>query len=142
MNRSCTFVMANGRPCRSAPLHDRPFCLLHDPEQADKAAEARRLGGSRRRHEGTLEVVYALGDLGSVEGIRRLLDIAVADGLALDPGIGRLRVLIAAVDKAIKLLETSDFAARLDALEALDRRRKPAPPHDGADGSLLGEKQP
>lgn len=123
MTRRCSVTMPTGQHCRSAPLLDRPFCFLHDPDQAEKAAEARRVGGNRRRHESTLGVVYDLGDLATVDGMRRLLEIVVADGLGLDAGIGRLRVLIAALGKAIELHETEELTARLEALEAVTRAR-------------------
>ncbi|MBA3689039.1 MAG: hypothetical protein H0W81_09455 [Chloroflexi bacterium] len=97
---------------------------MHDPEQAEEAAAARRLGGIRRRRESTLAVAYELGGLQSVAGLRRLLDIIVADGLSLDNGIGRLRVLIAAVSTGARLLEVRDLEARIQALEAMQRARQ------------------
>ena len=101
-----------------APLRDRPFCFAHDPERATEAAEARRLGGLRRRKEGTIAIAYDLPGLDSVEGIRRLLDIVVTDGLSLDNGIARLRILIATATAAAKLLETAELEDRLAAVEA------------------------
>ena len=62
-----------------APQHDRPYCFSHDPERAADAAEARRMGGMRRRKEGTIAVAYDL--------------LVVTDGVGLDNGIPRLRVL-------------------------------------------------
>jgi hypothetical protein len=75
-----------------------------------------------------LELAFDLGDLGTFEGLRRLLEIAVADGLALEPGVGRLRVILAATEQARRLLETADLAARVEMLEAVARREQPAPP--------------
>jgi hypothetical protein len=72
--RSCTFLMPDGRTCRAGPQRDRPFCFAHDPERAADAADARRLGGLRRRKEGTIAVAYDLPGLDTVAGIRRLLD--------------------------------------------------------------------
>jgi hypothetical protein len=137
-DRACASTGPTGLPCRAAPLLDRPFCLMHDPDHAEKAAEARRLGGARRRHESTLAEVYDLGDLAGVAGIRRLLDV-VADGLGLDAGIGRLRVLLAGIGQATRLLETADLAARVEALEALARPQKPPAPLAGIGRSLLDE---
>jgi len=79
--RHCAFVMPDGRSCRAGPQRERPYCFAHDPERAEGAAEARRLGGLRRRKEGTLAIAYDLPGLDSVEGIRRLLEIVVTDGL-------------------------------------------------------------
>ena len=42
----------------------------------------------------------------------------VTDGLGLENGIARLRVLIAAAAAAIRLLETAEFEDRLAAVEA------------------------
>jgi hypothetical protein len=109
--------MPDGRQCRAGPQRDRPFCIAHDPERAADAAEARRLGGQRRRREGTIAIAYDLPGLDSVEGIRRLLDIVVTDGLGLENGIARLRILIAAATSATRLLEVADFEARLAAVE-------------------------
>jgi hypothetical protein len=116
-----------------APLAERPFCFSHDPERADDLAEARRLGGLRRRREGTLTVAYELPGLDSVEGIRRLLDIVVTDALGLDNGIARLRVLISVSSVATKLLEVGDLQTRIELLEgAVRARRQPADPFDEA----------
>jgi len=62
-------------------------------------------------------VAYDLPGLDSVEGVRRLLDIVVTDGLSLENDIARLRVLIAAAVAAGRLLETAELESRLAALE-------------------------
>jgi hypothetical protein len=102
-----------------APLRDRPYCFAHDPERAEEAAEARRLGGLRRRKEGTIAVAYDLPGLDTVVGIRRLLDIVVTDGVGLENGIARLRVLISASAAATNLLKVGEFEERLTALESV-----------------------
>src|SRR5664280_1362743 len=117
--RSCTFVMPDGRACRAGPQRDRPYCFSHDPERADEAAEARRLGGLRRRKEGTIAVAYDLPGLDSVAGIRRLLDIVVTDGVGLENSIACLRVLISTAAAATNLLKVGEFEERLTALEAV-----------------------
>ena len=124
--RGCIFVMPSGRPCRAGPQRDRPYCFAHDPERVEEATEARRLGGLRRRREGTIAVAYDLPGLDTVEGIRRLLDIVVTDALGLDNGIARLRVIIATAAAATLLLEVADLDARLATLEAA--LRAPTPP--------------
>jgi hypothetical protein len=102
-----------------APQHDRPCCFAHDPERATEAAEARRLGGLRRRKEGTIAVAYDLPGLDTVAGIRRLLDIVVTDGVGLDNGIARLRVLISTAVAAMNLLKVGELEERLAALEGV-----------------------
>src|SRR5450759_2943868 len=118
IRRRCAYAKADGQPCQMAPLRERPYCFSHDPERAQEAAEARRLGGLRRRKEGTIAVAYDLPGLDSVAGIRRLLDIVVTDGVGLDNGIPRLRVLISTAVAAANLLKVGEFEERLVALEA------------------------
>ena len=64
-NRGCTATTADGRPCGSPALRGEPFCHMHHPDHAAEVAEARRLGGLRRRKEATLASVYNLGDAGT-----------------------------------------------------------------------------
>jgi len=116
--RTCVFVMPDSRQCRAGPQLDRLYCFALDPERAAEAAEARKLGGLRRRKEGTIAVAYDLPGIDSVAGIRRLLDIVVTDGVGLDNGIPRLRVLISTAVAAMNLLKVGEFEERLVALEA------------------------
>jgi hypothetical protein len=125
MRRRCSFPRSDGQPCQMAPLHERPFCFAHDPERAADAAEARRMGGLRRRKEGTIAVAYDLPGLDSVVGIRRLLDIVVTDGVGLDNGIPRLRVLISTAVAAMNLLKVGELEDRLAALEGAVLRHSP-----------------
>jgi len=126
--RSCTFLMPEGRACRAGPQRDRPYCFSHDPERTEEAADARRLGGLRRRKEGTIAVAYDLPGLDSVAGIRRLLDVVVTDGIGLENGIARLRVLISASAAATNLLKVGEFEERLAALESAIDAGRAAPP--------------
>jgi len=116
-----------------APQHDRPYCFSHDPERAADAAEARRMGGMRRRKEGTIAVAYDLPGLDTVVGIRRLLEIVVTDGIGLDNGITRLRVLISTAVAAMNLLKVGEFEERLEALENAIGHREVDPADDPLD---------
>ena len=118
IKRRCAYAKPDGGPCAMAPLHERPYCFAHDPERAADAAEACRLGGLRRRKEGTIAVAYDLPGLDTVAGIRRLLDIVVTDGLGLDNGIPRLRALISTATAATNLLKVGELEERLAAVEA------------------------
>ena len=129
IKRACAYAKTDGQPCQMAPLRERPYCFSHDPERAEEAAEARRLGGMRRRKEGTIAVAYDLPGLDSVAGIRRLLDIVVTDGVGLENGIARLRVLISTATAATNLLKVGEFEDRLASLEAAVGHR-PAEPVD------------
>ena len=133
MRRRCVFPRSDGQPCRAGPQRDRPYCFSHDPERAADAAEARRMGGMRRRKEGTIAVAYDLPGLDTVAGIRRLLDIVVTDGIGLDNGIARLRVLISTAVAAMNLLKVGEFEERLAAREAAIGHREVDPVDDPLD---------
>ena len=129
--RACTFVLTNGRPCRAGAMRDEPFCFWHSPAHEEEAAEARRLGGLRRRREKTVQGAYDFTGLGSVEAIRRILEIAIVDALGLDNSVARARVLIAGAQAATKLLETGELETRIAVLEAaLGPDRPPPEPID------------
>ncbi len=116
--RTCKFVKDGGEPCRAAPLQDGEFCLWHSPEHAEEVAEARRLGGLRRRKEKAVSGAYDVDGLESVGQIRRLLEIAVLDTLGLENSIARSRAIAYLAQVALKVLEVGEFQERLQALEA------------------------
>jgi hypothetical protein len=128
LGRGCTYELADGRLCRATPLRDEPFCFWHSPGHTEEAAEARRLGGLRRRREKTVSGAYDFAGLGSVESIRRIIEIAVIDALGLENSIARSRVLIAASMAATRLLEVGELEERLAVLEATLQTRRPDPP--------------
>ena len=66
LRRTCQARTERGEPCRQAPLRDHDFRFWHDPENAEAATEARRLGGVRRRRESVLRGTYEVESLGSV----------------------------------------------------------------------------
>src|SRR5205823_3166282 len=103
--RICTGIKQGGDRCRNAPLRDEPFCFWHHPDYAEAADQARKLGGQRRKREGTLQGAYDFNGLEAVGDIRRLLEIAVMDALGLDNSVARVRTIIAAAMAAAKLLE-------------------------------------
>ena len=97
------------------------------------------MGGLRRRKEGTVAVAYDLPGLDSIDGIRRLLEIVVTDGLGLDNSIARLRALISSAVAATNLLKVGELEDRVAALEAAQRRDDDAPAQGGLlRGGLLG----
>jgi hypothetical protein len=118
VGRACTFELPDGQRCRATPLRDEPYCFWHSPDHAQEAAEARRLGGLRRRREKTITTVYELESLATVDGIRRVLDIAVADALGLENSVSRARVLIAAAMAATRLLEVGDLETKQALVDA------------------------
>ena len=71
IKRRCAGVKSDGQPCHMAPLHNDPDGFAHDPERTAKAAEARRIGGLRRREESAIAVAYDLPGLDTVACTRR-----------------------------------------------------------------------
>lgn len=122
--RHCQGTKANGDPCRTHPLVDGDWCLMHDPEKQEEADEARRLGGVRRRRERVVQGAYDYEGLGTIDGIRRVLDIAIADTLGLENGVQRSRTLISGALGAMKLLETGELMDRIEAMEEVLLGRK------------------
>ena len=115
---ACKSRKEDGSPCLAPPLKDGDHCRLHAPDDTGEVAEARRLGGLRRRRERTVSEAYDFEGLGSIHHIRRLLEIAVLDTLGLENGIPRSRTLAALAVVSIKALEVADFDDRVKALEA------------------------
>ena len=118
VRRRCKGRRADGEACQSAPLTGGDYCWMHDPTNAEAATEARRLGGLRRRREGTLAGAYDLEGLTTVAQIRRVIEVAILDTLGLDNSLGRARTLIPGAQAAAKLLETGELEARVALLEA------------------------
>jgi len=94
------------------------FCFWHSPEHEDEAAEARRLGGLRRRRERAVAGAYEFDGLTSVAQIARLVEVAVIDTLALENGVARNRTLAYLAQTATKLLEVGELEQRLEQVEA------------------------
>jgi len=119
MPRSCSFIKEGGARCMASPLQGGDLCFFHDPETQEAAAEARRLGGIRRRRESTVVGAYEVGDLDKVEDLRRLVQIAVIDTLSLENSISRSRTLGYLAQVGAQLMERGEMEQRLQELEAL-----------------------
>ena len=124
MHRQCAFRFPTGVPCRAAPLRDGEFCLMHSPERIREVQEARRLGGLRRKRESTISSAYQFDSLNSVEGIRRIVEVAVLDTLAMENSIARSRTLAYLAQVALRTLEIGDLETRIADLEESTRIKK------------------
>jgi hypothetical protein len=92
---------------------------MHSPDHAEEMAEARRLGGLRRRREKTVSGVYDFDGLTDVAQVQRLLEIACLDTLSLENSVARSRTLAYLAQVALKALEVGELAERIEALERL-----------------------
>ena len=117
MTRLCAFRFPNGEPCHSPPLLDGNYCLMHSPEHAKEVQDARRIGGLHRKREATLSAAFDFQGLETVDGIRRLLQIAATDALAMESSPARSRQLVYIAMAALRVLEVRDFEQRLMGLE-------------------------
>jgi len=140
-NRGCKYVMPDGRRCGAPALRGENFCLFHSPAHEEEAAEARRLGGLRRRKEKTLAGAYEFEGLRTVTDIQRLLEIAVLDTLALENSVARSRTLAYLSQTALKCLEVGELEERLALLEAAVRNHG-LPPVSDFDLDLDIEEDP
>ncbi len=96
---------------------------MHDPDHAEEAAQARRLGGQRRRRESTLAGAYDIGSLDTVAGIRRVIEVVTFDGLGMEVSIARGRMLISAMQTASNLLKSGELEERVAELESVVKPR-------------------
>jgi hypothetical protein len=117
--RTCQATNDKGERCRASPVRESDFCVFHDPEHADAVQEARRLGGMRRRKEATVAVAYDFEGLESIPLIRRLVEVATLDALALENSLARVRALGYLAQVAVQLLEKGEHEERLQAIESV-----------------------
>ena len=124
MRRQCTFRLPSGKLCRAAPLNDSQFCRMHSPEHIKEVQEARRLGGLRRKRESTILSDYQFESLDSVDGIRRIVLIAVLDALSMENSMSRARTLAYLAQVALRMLEVGEIEERVSTLEELAKVKK------------------
>ena len=73
--------------------------------------------------------------------VQRLLDVITAEGLAMDNGAPRLRILLAVVGHATKLIEAGELAHRIEHLEEVLRSKTDRISKADLAGSLLDDEQ-
>jgi hypothetical protein len=139
--RGCTHLMPDGRACGATRRRAVALCWVHDPDASEEAAEARRLGGLRRRRERILATNYDVTGASTPDELTRVVEIATLDALAERSSLDRSRTLLAAVRTGLQVRAEAGTEARLRALEAAHARRRAAPASDGllADAERLGE---
>src|ERR1035437_5655846 len=118
VGRACSFEMPDGRACRAAPLRGESFCFWHSPDTADDLAEARRMGGLHRRKKRTVAAIYGFGGLRSIEDHQALLETVVIETMTLENSIARNNAVTRMILAGSKLIELSDLATRVAAIEA------------------------
>ena len=139
--RGCTHIMPDERPCGATRRRAVPFCWVHDPDVSAEAAEARRLGGLRRRRERTLAVTYDLTGVSTPAELTRIVEIATHETLAERSSLARARTLLLAARTGLQVRIETVIEARLRTLEAAEAQRRAAPSTGGLvdDADRLGE---
>ena len=122
--RQCIFHLSSGRQCKAAALKDSEFCWVHSPERSKERQEACRLGGLRRKRESTILSAYQFESLDSVDGIRRIVLIAVLDALSMENSMSRTRTLAYLAQVALRMLEVGEIEERVSTLEELAKVKK------------------
>lgn len=128
MSRPCRALTRRNAPCRARPRHGGEYCFMHDPASREEAAQARQLGGKRRRREKTVRAAFAIADVHDLAGMQRVLEIAVLDTLALENSVARSRTIAYLVAVLLRWYEVADLNARLSMLEGFTLLG--APPND------------
>jgi len=90
---------------------------MHSPEHAKEVQDACRIGGLHRKREATLSAAFDFEGLETVDGIRRLLQIAATEALAMESSPARSRQLVYIALAALRVIEVRDFEQRLMGLE-------------------------
>jgi len=113
---ACAATTQRGTACKGIVPLDRTLCLVHDPDLADRVAEARRRGGTT-----AMKLKLLAGKRQRLDTPKKLL--AFVSNLALDTLSGSIdpnvsRATAYAVSLQMKLLETADLEQRLESLEA------------------------
>ena len=110
---------------------------MHSPEHAEEVAESRRLGGLRSRREVAIGGAYDYRGIDTVYDIKRLIEIAVLDTLAIDNSLSRNRTLAYLAQSALKALETGELEERIEALESAVRSPNDRKPVFEADSDII-----
>ena len=126
-HRGCIAFKENGQPCYAPKLQEGDHCLMHSPEHAEEMAEARRLGGLRRRREVAVSGAYEFTGLQSVADIRRIGEMGVLDTSSWENRVARARTRAYRAMGAIKLLEVGELEERIALLEGAVRAQKGLP---------------
>lgn len=139
--RGCTHIMLDGRPCGATRRRAVPFCWVHDPDASEEAAQARSLGGQRRRRERILAATYDLTGVSTPDELTRIVEIATHETLAERSSLARARTLLLAARTGLEVRIETVIEARLRTLEAAEAARQATPATDGlvADAERLGE---
>ena len=112
----CSAKNRKGMACGMAAQRDSKYCFAHDPAKARNRADARRLGGRRRRTQKGTAPPESIR-LRTVDAIQELLETVTIDTLRQDNSAQRSRAVVALAGLALKGIEVGELEQRVAALE-------------------------
>lgn len=111
----CIARTGAGQPCKGKALAGSPFCFAHAPELAPRRKLGNALGGLRSRKRERFLPDDA--PLASAEDAMGVLRMALRTVLQEEPSLAQARHLKDIAEATVRILETSELARRLEALE-------------------------
>src|SRR5215470_1548027 len=144
----CQHFLEDGSRCKADPQTGKKFCFMHDPEQKQKQAEARKQGGQARYP--TPQVIlpsgFTLGPLDDLAEVRKLIREIMAfvfSGEMDQRTGGRLCYMANSIASILKAeAHQQREAARKAEREAERKAKEPMIFQKGPDGYVIyGPKQ-
>ena len=117
--KRCQYILASGLQCGQYPGEGRKLCMFHDPERADEAKAAQRLGGlqggKRKYIAGTRIPLEGLDDI--LENLGEVLHNL--QGCTFTPAVANsmIRALQVAQACYLERWERDEINAQIEALE-------------------------
>ncbi len=122
----CAATKDDGSPCQAQALKQGAYCFTHAPESGAARAQARKLGGQRRRVGHAGDVSRIPPEVRSVVDVMRVLDYDLAETLILENSEKRGRLLVTLCAAYIDAMRVGEWEGRVAALEAVLRTREVA----------------
>jgi hypothetical protein len=114
----CCAERADGEPCEAWAVEGGDRCVSHSERLRDRMQTARRLGGLHRRRKVHADSHTRAPNLGTTQGIVRLLQQATEAALACDTSLAQARTLASIALAAARVVELRELEDRIDALES------------------------
>jgi hypothetical protein len=100
------------------------ICYWCSPGRKKEVQEARWLGKLRRKQESIASSAYQFKSLVSLDGIMRIVLIAVLDAVSVENSISCARTLAYLAQVALRILEVGEIEESVTALEKLAKMKK------------------
>jgi len=118
-SRQCEHIRDNGQRCQAYAVENSRFCYWHEPSLAPQRAESRAKGGKARHGR---QISYLPSDAPPVAlqtpgDVLTVLEGAINDALRLENSLSRSRTIGSLCGTALKAIELTELAARIEALE-------------------------